>query len=181
MSLEVNLASQQVKKEPISRRTLISILFATLSAATFGGVFFYNMLLNGQITSIARENSQLERNIQVALTGQSDYALLSSKLKGIESILSSRTPIDSRLNQVLTILPSGVIVTQLDASQDTLRLSLSSADLSALNAFLDEGIDRLSQDDPTISKIDMVSFSRNENTAEYVASILLTYSIKDNE
>lgn len=178
MKNEINLLSkvQQTKKR-IRKLFIVSIAIfgATFVAAV--SVLIYSFIVNSDLSTVNSKITDVQGKI-ASMSKQKEAALrIRERLSNIQKILSTRTNLTVKANDVLGIFPQDITVDEFKVAQDTVSIRVESPSLVDIDNVMNNKILKYATKNKLgPRKVDLTSFSNNKNN--YVVSFDFYYTVK---
>ena len=116
----------------LRRQQRIEFMAITVICALFtlGGVFGVNLMLEGELAYqqqrnefLRTETGKIERQIKEIKELEQERERLISRMRAIETLQSSRPAIVHVLDDIVTTLPDGILLTEIQQKGDTFEIS----------------------------------------------------------
>ena len=116
----------------LRRQQRIEFMAITVVCALFtlGGVFGVNLMLEGELAYqqqrnefLRTETGKIERQIKEIKELEQERERLISRMRAIETLQSSRPAIVHVLDDIVTTLPDGILLTEIQQKGDTFEIS----------------------------------------------------------
>lgn len=177
MKTGINLAHEKTNSGERTRKILIiSLVIFSLSIIFGVGLILYNLSLRAQVSSTKDEVERVRQNIDSLTSSKARALAIKDRLGSIKEIRNSRSDINQKVNAIVTILPQGVAVDDLETSQQEITIRVKADNLSLLNGLLKENIDTYAKDkNNNVSRVTLSSFGRDIADGQYAANFIITY------
>ena len=99
------------------------------------GVFFFRFKVDQKIIDLKESVDQKKEIVEIVLPLLQEAEHLDKKSREIEKVVKTQTDFDAMIKYVLSIFPETITLTNLDSTEDSLKLTGDAADARHLQAF----------------------------------------------
>lgn len=158
MKTEINLT---VGNKAVKKKTYTMYVFWL-----FGGIVAFavmlmviNVILKLQYSSLDSQERDLTTKINAQADKKVNMLVISERIKNINALYAKRGDFDKQLNELVSIFPSSVTISQITAEHNEFTLSLSAKNLQAMNQVLENDLPAfLKEHQKEIQMVDVNSF-----------------------
>lgn len=176
MSSDINLIKQTTRQRKNIGKIMLA-LYVIFGLVFLGGlaVVLYSFSLEARLNELDDQKTQLTSQINTFQEQRDSLLILGERLSSIQTVIANRGELDARLNNILGIVPSSILVESIAVNADGVYMRLESNDLAALDSFLEADIPAFTaQDDNKVKLIEIGSFS--QLSQGYVVSLDFYYT-----
>ncbi|HSW88358.1 MAG TPA: hypothetical protein VLG12_04295 [Candidatus Saccharimonadales bacterium] len=116
----------------LCKRVAVGFLVVTAGIS----VIFFLLTINPSFSSIKQRENAVLAKLSFTQGKVAKYILIKNRLRGIDSVLKKRFPMDAVLSKVQQDIPNNVNIDAINITNKTASLKLSSSSLLPLNAAL---------------------------------------------
>lgn len=172
MKSTINLALGREKSKK-------KIDFALFPLIVFGGVFVIstfalslNQFTQFQIDSLTVQENQIRNNINNLTNKKIKYLTIKERTGSISLVLNKRDPLNKNITNIIENLPDALQVTQIDAKEKEVFVTVSSPDLLLLNQLLETNIaDFAKLHKNSLKKVNVEKFELDQETGGYALTL----------
>ncbi len=174
MNEDINLISNK-RKEALRRERSIKIsqraaIFSLIFVIALSASLFF-IIQNTQLGGL----SQKEKNDTQTLSFLQQKILklfyIDERLKGVESLIKSRSSLENTISQIIQGMPSNATVDSFGLNKQNLSITISASSLTPLNQFLNFLMDKAAKKE-VVSKITISSITVDPKYQKYVLSVV---------
>lgn len=159
---DINLTSNKATQKKQASKFLIgSLIIFLVVFVTGAALVIYSFLLKSQGTKLEEEKAQIKSSISVYALQKEKLSTLTERLANIRRIISQRSSIDSKVELILSTVPTNLGIDKINADDIKISINLSSSDLATFDTLLEERIPMLTQNkNLEVGRVDIGSFSQ---------------------
>ncbi len=177
MKDDINLLGTHEKK-PVKKQNY----FLIISAGFFGLMFLISIFVlalsfieKNRLSDVNTSVNNLQAKIDVLSSEKNKLLTIENRLGSIKRIMSSRKPIDTKMQAIVSFIPASFNVNEFSASDIKLSITMTSSSLADFDNFLEVKIPQLTKNKALgINHIDMSSFSTDESLYSMTATFYFT-------
>ena len=137
---------------------IISIVFIV--------IFFINLSLNSRIDLLKTQLDTKISKLEEYTSLENSYIRVAKSLDVYKAIVASKTSVYSKTLAVYANVPEGIVINDLNVTEDSFNINLSSGDLLLFSGLLAQYLRN-----PLISGVVLESATLNSSTQEYLVNL----------
>ncbi len=177
METEINLLQTQksVQKKKSAFFKLCAFLLFIVILVTIAEIA-YTFYLRTKLSDLSFDQSSTLSQITSLDSKRVKFQTLKERLAAISRILPESATFNSRINAIFQNISAGLTITGLEANSKSIALRLNSSSLAQLDAFLGDGVARITRDKSIgVSQVEIDSVGMGLASTEYGATVIFYF------
>lgn len=177
MQTEINLlqTQQSVQKKKSAFFKLCAFLLFITVLITIAEIT-YTFYLRTKLSDLSQDQSATLSQITSLDSKRVKFQTLKERLAAISRILPDSVTFNSRINAIFQNIPAGITITGLEANSKSIALRIGSSNLALLDAFLGDGVTRITRDKSIgVTQVEVDSVGVGLSSTEYSASVIFYF------
>ncbi len=168
MNKDINLADAGSASQKNGNKLFIYPLIIFIVLFLIAAILlFYSLFLRSSVSGLEKQASDLRRQISSNSKQKETALIIDERLTAIKKSLTLRKKLDARMFSIMSTVPLSLQTQSIKADENLISLTLSSANLSDLQSYLEGTVVR--DKSPDIKRIDIGSFTEEENGDYYLS------------
>lgn len=177
-NINLSLGRKRVNKA-LRKIFIISLSFFCITVFISILLIAYRLILKNSYDALDQREQQLNSKLLALQEKEDKFIETRSRLADIKKVISTRSPVTTRINTISEFIPTDSEVTGIGGNDASLQLGLESSDLASLNELIEQKIEAIASDKKQgVQKVEMSSFSLNPKTLKYIISFTVYFQGK---
>lgn len=177
MKSSINLVSKRTRPSVFHKRFLIvSVTLFSIVFLVSAGLIAYRLLLQTQLSDLKSEEASLIAVVNQNPEKKVKFLTIRERLAEIQSIISERKNLNTRIASVGNTLPVDVEVSLIEGDETTVKVRVTADDLVSLNNLIEQRIEEYAtEQNKIVKRIEMTSFNVNSSSLQYEANFTIEF------
>lgn len=166
MKNDINLIDVRQRPKPLKKDLLLLISIGLFTVVFIFSVFImlYSLIEKSQLSALNVEVNNLSSRMNSMAEKKDKIATTTNRLATIKSILTTRKAIDSKVDEIVSVIPASFTINDFQAGDAKVSLAVSSASLLDFDNLLEVQVPQITKNQALgITSVDIGSFIQDSS------------------